>query len=222
MPYTLYHPVYLHLEGRPVLIVGGGVVAIAVGGCGAVAPPPQLSITLRGSSQQLVRSDLTPRSFAYRLLCRQHGAAPAAMAGSSGSVLLLSLAAPITASPTTPRALQKRQLQQHSSSRGACRTYAVRFDTPQAGTECGALLQAIQRGRLRVQQQQQQQPPRRQPTQAQAAAAASQQQQKQQQQQDDDPGSSVERCLDWGDAHQLEEAVQVGGMQEASVAFFWF
>ena len=28
MPYTLYHPVYLHLEGRPVLIVGGGVVAI--------------------------------------------------------------------------------------------------------------------------------------------------------------------------------------------------
>jgi len=28
MPYQNYHPVYLHLEGRPVLIVGGGAVAI--------------------------------------------------------------------------------------------------------------------------------------------------------------------------------------------------
>lgn len=121
--------------------------------------PPLLTCTLR-SARELVRAELRPGSFAFRLLCPQHGAAAAAAAADarSGHVLFLSLAVAAGAAAGSQQQAQPAY------------TLAVLFDAPQAGRECGALLQAVHQGRLAVVQPTP--PPPAQPAARQAPAAA--------------------------------------------------
>lgn len=97
--------------------------------------PPVLSCTL-GRNVELFRAPLQPGSFAFRLLCPQHGGGAEGDAGGCGHLLFVTLSLPC------------------SSEGGAQRTrsFAVHFDTMQAGRECGALLQAVYSGRLRADQ----------------------------------------------------------------------
>jgi hypothetical protein len=109
---------------------------------------PLLTCTLRGSCQ-LVQAPLLPGGFAFRLLCPQHGAPPAAAAASAGSssghVLFLSLATSgSNCGGGGGSSGSSSTSQQHWF------TAAMRFDTAQAGRECGALLQAAQRGSLDI------------------------------------------------------------------------
>lgn len=117
----------------------GGVLAVQW----RPGAPPLLTCTLR-SSQPLVRAPLLPGRFAFRLLCPVHGAPAAAAGGSSGHVLFLSLPQPGGASNGNGGSAWAAPGQQHIA------TIALHFDTPQAGRECGALLQAIQQGSLGV------------------------------------------------------------------------
>jgi hypothetical protein len=93
---------------------------------------PLLACTLR-RNVELVRAPLLPGSFAFKLLCPQHGSGGEGDAGSCGHLLFMTLAVPGMAG----------SIQQ-------TRSFAVHFDTEQAGRECGALLQAIQSGSLRA------------------------------------------------------------------------
>lgn len=103
--------------------------------------PPLLTCTLR-SSQQLVRAPLRRGGFAFRLLCPAHGAPVAAAGGSSGHVLFLSL--------PQPAAAGSGSMLQPAGQQARTATIALHFDTPQAGRECGALLQAIHQDSLSV------------------------------------------------------------------------
>ncbi len=107
--------------------------------------PPLLTCTLR-SSQQLVRAPLRRGGFAFRLLCPAHGAPAAAAGGSSGHVLFLSLPQPPAAGDSSRQGGTSQPTAQHPRTA----TIALHFDTPQAGRECGALLQAIHQGSLAV------------------------------------------------------------------------
>jgi hypothetical protein len=107
------------------------------------AAPPLLVCTLR-RSVELARTSLVPGEFAFKLLCPQMSAAAAGggPGTSAGHVLLLTLrrqqsAVAATAGPSPG-----------PSTPSSC-TIAVHFDTAHAGRECGALLSAIQQGRLR-------------------------------------------------------------------------
>lgn len=106
--------------------------------------PPLLTCTLR-SSQQLVRAPLWRGGFAFRLLCPAHSAPAAAAGGSSGHVLFLSLPQPPAIGHSSGGGMAQPTGQQPRTA-----TIAVHFDTPQAGRECGALLQAIHQGSLTV------------------------------------------------------------------------
>lgn len=117
----------------------GGVLAVQW----RPGAPPLLTCTLR-SSQQLVRAPLLQHGFAFRLLCPAHGAPAAAAGASSGHVLFLSLPQPRGASNGSSGSALAPPGQQQTV------TFALHFDTPQAGRECGALLQAIQQGSLTV------------------------------------------------------------------------
>lgn len=112
----------------------GGVVCLRWRGAAA---PPLLTVTMR-NNQLLVSAPLAPGAFAWRLFCPAHGAPPPAAGGSSGHVLLLALpgTAPAGGADT------HQPVQQH--------TFAMHFDTVQAGRECGALLQAIEQGLVKA------------------------------------------------------------------------
>lgn len=125
----------------------GGVLAVQW----RPSAPPLLTCTLRTQQQQpMVRAPLAPGTFAYRLLCPQHGAPPAdaaamaASGGGSGHLLFLTLAVPPNAGPV----VDGQPNQQHQEQHGY--TMAVHFDSAQSGQQCGALLQAIQQGSLAV------------------------------------------------------------------------
>jgi hypothetical protein len=120
----------------------GGVLAVQW----RAGAAPLLTCTLRGSCQ-LVQAPLVPGGFAFRLLCPQHGAPPVAAAAagsSSGHVLFLSLATGGSNCGGSGSMSFSSSPQQHWF------TAAMRFDTAQAGRECGALLQAAQRGSLDI------------------------------------------------------------------------
>lgn len=161
----------------------GGVLALQW----RPAAPPLLTCTLRASPQPLVRAPLAPGSFAFRLLCPQHGAPPhgdasagmAAAGGGSGHLLFLTLALPCGegAAAGSGSSASRRPTQQREGEGGSY-TLAVHFDTAQAGRECGALLQAIHQGSLQAVQarpppQLQPPPPQPAPAPAPAVTAAS-------------------------------------------------
>lgn len=161
--------------------------------------PPLLVCTLR-SSGELLSAPLMPGAFAFKLLCPQHTAAAAAGApgpNTIGHLLLLTLAVSAS-SASAPSGCSQRTF-----------TIAVRFDTAQAGRECGALLLAIHQGSLQVVQP----APPPAPMAAPAPAAAMRQHEEQQQ------GHGPVRGGSSGVEEEAADAAEAGGASRASAMF---